>query len=84
MDADAYAHSHETAIHCHPEVVRARIEKASLTAGTRFLEHPEEFGKVDVEPPYRLVARYRKNGDVDAHEVVREHPTSISGLMNMR
>lgn len=83
LDADAYGHSHETAVHWHPKLVRRRIEEAALKVASRFHEDPSQFGRIDIEPPYKLVARFRKHGDAEPHEVEREHPSSIAELMDM-
>lgn len=84
LDEDAYAHSHETAIHWHPEVVRGRIEAAALKAARRFAADRSQFGFVDIRPPYRLVARFRRRRDAEPRQVVRDHPSSIIEVMNMR
>jgi len=83
LDSEAYSHSHEAAIHLHPEVVRRAIEEAAFEVARRFVADLASFGRVAVEPPYRLVARFRKHGDRPPDEVQREHPSSIIQLLNM-
>jgi D-amino peptidase len=82
LDAEAYSHSHETAIHRHPVLVRQAIEEAAFKAAQRFAGDPQTFGRLSVAPPCRLVARFRKHGDSAPHVVEREHPSSISQLLN--
>jgi len=82
LDHDAYGHSHEAAIHRHPEVVRREIERAAMRAARRFMSDPGSFGRVGLKPPYRAVARFRKVRESEPHEVVREHPSSIAELLN--
>ncbi len=82
LEKDAYGRSHEAAIHRHPEVVREEIRKAALRAAQRFMSDPGSFGRVDIRPPYKAVARFRQVGEKKPHTVQREHPSSIAELMN--
>ena len=83
LEHDAYGHSHETAIHRHPDVVHADIEKGALAAARRFHDDPGGFGRVSIKPPYKLIAKYRRVGEKPARTVGLEHGSSIAALMNM-
>ena len=82
LERDAYGRSHIAAIHRHPEVVRQEIEEVARRAAGRFIEDPSSFGRIDIQPPYKLVVRYRQVGDKPPHTEEREHPTSIIDLLN--
>lgn len=82
LERDAYGHSHEAAIHRHPSVVREELQRTALRAARRFRDEPDSFGRVEIQPPYKLVVRYRQVGDNPPHTVERTHPDSIAALMN--
>lgn len=82
LDNDAYGHSHQTAIHLHPETVRERIEQKAGEAARRFAADPVSFGRVAIEPPYKLIALFRGEKGAEPRRVEREHPSSIAELMN--
>ena len=82
LDTEAYAHSHEAAIHVHPEVVRQTIEETALKAARRFTREPGGFGRAPVKPPYELTARFRGEKGAAPRHVERRHPSSIAQLFN--
>ncbi len=82
LERHAYGRSHETAIHRHPEVVREELAKVALKAARRFASDPGSFGRVDIQPPYKAVARFRQVGEKEPHTVEREHPSSIAEVLN--
>jgi D-aminopeptidase len=83
LDSDAYSHSHEAAIHLHPEVVRARIEEAALRAARRLAADRASYGLVDIRPPYKLVGLFRRRQGAPPQRVEHQHPSSIAELFNM-
>jgi D-aminopeptidase len=82
LDHDAYGKSHEAAIHRHPSAVRGELEQAARTAALRFRNDPQSFGRVNMQPPYRLVVRYRQTGDKLPHTVERTHADSVAAVFN--
>ncbi len=82
LDAESYSHAIEAAVHRHPEVARELIEDGAVKAARRFVEDPDAFGRVDVEPPYELVALFRRGKGEKPRRVEHRHPTSIAALFN--
>jgi D-aminopeptidase len=84
LAADAYGRSHEGAIHRHPSAVCAEIETTARSAAERFRENPRRCGRVAVQPPYKVVIRYRQVEDKPPKTVEHVHPDSIAEAFNAR
>jgi len=83
LDAEAYSHANESAIHMHPEVVRPMIEQGALKAAQRLAQKPESFGRVDIKPPYTMTVLYRGKQGQPPRQADHEHPSSVAALFNM-
>ncbi len=83
LDSEAYGHSHETAIHVHPTLVRRMIEDGALKAAKRFAEGPKSFGRVAIKAPYELVALFRRGPGAAPRRVECKDPSSVIRLLNM-
>lgn len=71
-----------SAIHTHPVRARRMIRGSALRAIQRAQE--EDFGIIELEPPFERVAKFRATEDNPKQTISREtHPTSVISVMNM-
>ena len=71
-----------SARHLHPERARELIGEGAYKALIRFGEHPGTFTRLRLTPPYRQVTRLRHTAEEPAKTVIKEHPSSITALLN--
>lgn len=80
--ADMYGRRNTAAIHLHPEKARALIRAGAERAIRR--AQTEEFGLIELKPPFERVGRFRPERAGQPMLVAREiHPSSVIALMNM-
>ncbi len=79
--ADEYRLRNKAAIHSSPERAREMIYEGALEAmnKARRLGHV----RVDLQPPYEAVAKWRASADQPAREATFSHPSSIAELINL-
>ena len=81
--AEAYTNRNYGAVHMHPEKARGLIREGAVRALER--AGKEDFGILDLTPPFRRVAVYRGTKDNPQRTFsVAEHPSSVVGVMNMQ
>jgi D-amino peptidase len=71
-----------SARHLHPERARELIREGAYRALTRFREQPDSFPRLKLDPPCRMVNRVRHNANGPAQTVVKEHPSSVTAMLN--
>jgi D-amino peptidase len=82
LDAEEYGKAKISAEHLAPKQARALIREGARKAVETLKSNPGSFRYTEIKPPYVLVSRVRRQGDSPASEVRREHPCSITALMN--
>ena len=83
LDTEKYGRAKLSAIHLSPKRVRCLIREAAIEAAKKLSENPSSFRYPTMAAPYVRTAKFRKNGDVPAHNSRDIHPDSIITLMNM-
>jgi len=71
-----------SARHLHPERARELIREGAYRALTRLREQPDSFSRLQFTPPFREVTRVRPTADTPARILVREHPASVTAMLN--
>jgi len=82
LAAEAYSRRNTAAIHLQPEKARALIRAGAERAIRR--AQTEEFGLIDLKPPFDRLARFRPERAGQSVLVAGErHPSSVIALMNV-
>lgn len=82
LTKEEYRRFTSSAIHTHPVRARRMIRGSALRAIRRAQE--EDFGIIELEPPFERVAKFRATEDNPKQTISREtHPTSVISVMNM-
>ncbi len=82
LTREEYARFTSSAIHVHPVKARQLIREGALRAIRRARE--EDFGRIELTPPFERVAKFRPSEDNPQRTVAREtHPSSVIHLMNL-
>lgn len=82
LTKEEYQRFTSSAIHKHPVRTRRMIREGALRAIKR--AQREDFGIIDLEPPFERVAKFRATEDNPQKTISREtHPTSVIAVMNM-
>lgn len=82
LAAEAYGRRNAAAIHLQPEKARALIRTGAERAIRR--ARTEEFGLIDLKPPFARAARFRPERAGQPMLVANEsHPSSVIALMNV-
>jgi D-aminopeptidase len=78
---EAYMRFTASAMHLHPAKARRLIREGALRAIRRAQQ--EDFGIIQLTPPFERVAKFRPNADNPNWTISREtHPSSVIALMN--
>lgn len=80
LDADAYRRKNAGAIHRAPERACELIRDGAKHAIDRAKE--EDFGIIELTPPFKRVAIFRHKGDQPRTYSIEEHPSDVIALMN--
>jgi len=82
LTAEEYGRRNTAAVHLQPEKARALIRAGAERAIRR--AQTEEFGLIDLKPPFHRVARFRPERAGQPILVAKEsHPSSVIALMNL-
>jgi D-amino peptidase len=82
LASEAYGRRNAAAVHFQPEKARALIRAGAERAIRR--AQTEEFGLIDLKPPFDRVAHFRPDRPGQPITVAKEsHPSSVIALMNL-
>jgi len=82
LNPDEYRRRNEGAVHLAPAAARSKIKEGAERAVRRARE--EDFGIIDISPPFERVATFRRTEEQPFRSISREHhPRSVIDLMNM-
>jgi D-amino peptidase len=82
LTSEEYGRRNTAAVHLQPERARALIRAGAERAIRR--AQTEEFGLIDLKPPFHRVARFRPERAGQPILVAKEgHPSSVIALMNL-
>ncbi len=82
LTAEEYGRRNTAAVHLQPEKARALIRAGAERAIRR--AQTEDFGLIDLKPPFNRVGRFRPERAGQPILVSKEsHPTSVIALMNL-
>jgi D-aminopeptidase len=82
LTREQYCRRNTGAIHLQPEKARALIRAGAERAVRR--AQTEEFGLIELHPPFTRVARFRPEQEGEPIRVSREeHPSSVIAMMNL-
>ena len=84
LTAEQYSRAKLGAVHISPKSSRAKIKNGACMAMEKLNKTPELFTYPELKPPYKLVLKSRRTEKTPIKTEVREHPTSITGLFNLK
>jgi D-amino peptidase len=79
---EQYEFFHQVAIHLSPARARESIYRQARIAAESFKKNRSLFKPFTISPPYRSVEKFRSAKNHPAKTLVREHKTSVIGLLN--
>lgn len=81
---EEYKDRDSAAIHIHPKKARELIRDGAERALNRFKSDRQAFGFPVIEPPFKMVTRYRPAGGRSGFVEVKKHPNSIIEMLNSK
>jgi D-amino peptidase len=84
LDQFEYRKAKLGALHLSPDKARQAIRAAALKAARKLATRPRLFKFPDIGAPYTMISRVRREGELPARTLKREHPSSVIELLNMR
>jgi len=81
-DTETYAKHNWGAVHVHPEVARERIYEGAKAALLDFINNPEKFKPISLEPPYTVEMWLRSKKESPAEKIITRHDTDLLKALN--
>lgn len=79
---EEYCNRNIAAVHMHPEKARKMIREGAARALERFYKDENSFELIKLEPPFKMVTRYRPGGGKHGYTGLKQHPDDIIKMLN--